>query len=242
MAKRSLALLLILALVGGAGLTGFFLLDRGSDNSASDSAAADVPDVVAEVNGEEIGKSDFTEVYDAQLGVAQEQQAQGGQAPDEQQITEQVVQSLVTEELLTQEVERRNIEVSDAEVEETLNELATQNGLESVDAFVAALEEQGLDREQVDAEVLQRTQFDRLIAEEAGDVKATDKQVRELYRQLKAQQESAAEQGGEATQELPPLKDVRAELETQVESQQESEAATALIDGLRERAQIETFI
>lgn len=240
MNKRWLALLLIVVLIGGSAL-GISSINNNDDNdgdqSGSSSASSDIPDVVAEVNGEEITKSEFSEVYDAQLAAAEAQVAQGGEAPDEAALRDEIVQSLVTEELLTQEVAKRDIEVTDKQVQQTLADLATENGLESTDAFISALEEQGLDRETIDEEARQRAQFDTLISEEAGPLEATDKEVRDLYQQLKEQQAAAAEAGQEG-QTLPPLKQVRTELEDQVTSQEESQVATELIDGLREQADI----
>lgn len=239
MKKRWLALLLIVVLVGGSaiGISSIRNDDKDSDKGGSSSASSDVPEVVAEVNGEEISDKEFTEVYDAQVSALEAQAAAGGEAPDAEALRDEVVQSLVTEELLAQEVAERDIEVTDKQVQQTLSDLATENGLESADAFISALEEQGLDREQINEEARQRTQFDTLIAEEAGELEATDKEVRELYSQLKEQQKAAA-QAGQEGQEIPPLKDVRTELEDQVTSQQESQAATDLIDGLREQAEI----
>lgn len=231
LAKKILAVALVALLAAG---TAWGLLGTGDgSDSASESAPGSIPDVVAEVNGEEIPKEDYVEAYEAQeQAVAQQAQA-GGQQPDEEQLREQVVQSLVTERLLTQEADRREIEPTDAQVQKTLTELARQNGMKSADQFVTALEDQGLDREKIDEQAALQTKFDLLMAEVAGPVKASDQEVRALYKQLKAQQS-----GGKGGQQVPPLADVRPQLVEQVESQEESEAARKLIDQLREDADI----
>ncbi len=212
--------------------------------SAGESADAevdvpDVPDVVAEVNGEEISQESFAEAYQARAQQAAAQQAQGGEQPDEKQLTDEVVQSLVNEELLKQEAERREISPSDKQVEETLAGLAEQNGLPSADALVKALEDQGMDREEIDSQAAQQARFDLLVADEGGPVKASEKEIRALYQQIKAQQAAAAQGGeGQPAQQLPPLKQVRPQLEDQVESQKESQTARDLIDQLRKDADI----
>ncbi len=212
--------------------------ESGSEGESSSESVdvPDVPDVVAEVNGEEISKDAFTDAYEARARQAEAaaQQGQGAEQPDPEQLTDEVVQSLVNEELLKQEADRRDIDASEKQVKATLDELATQSGMQSSDELVKALEDQGLSREDIDRQALQQTRFDMLVDEEAGSVTATDKEVRDLYQQAKQQQEAAG-QGG---QQLPPLKQVRPQLVQQVEQQKTSEAGRKLIDGLREQADI----
>jgi peptidyl-prolyl cis-trans isomerase SurA len=206
---------------------------QSSDSEGSGDAGDldDVPDVVAEVNGEEIDKETFVQAYEAQQQQAAAAAAQGGEAPDEEQLRQQVVDSLVTQELLAQEAAARDIEPTDEQVEKTLTTAAQQSGMQSADELIKALEDQGLDAEEVDEQATRQTSFELLIADEAGPIKASAKEVKRLYDQVSQQSQG---QGSE----VPPLKQVRAQLEDQVESQQESQAADALISRLREDAEI----
>jgi hypothetical protein len=211
---------------------------QGDDQGDAAAGLEDVPDVVAEVNGEEIAKADFVEAYEAQAQQAAAQQAQTGQKLDEAKLRKQVAESLVTNELLIQEADRRNITATDRQVQQTLTDLARQNGLKSADQFVEALEQQGMEREDIQTQAATQTKLTRLVSDEAGDVSASDKEVRAMYQQLKAQQEAAGAQGGQAAQQIPPLAQVRPQIEQQVEQQKESEAAQALIGKLRKDADI----
>jgi peptidyl-prolyl cis-trans isomerase SurA len=204
-----------------------------SDPSAPGSDLGSVPSVVAEVNGQEIPKSDFVEAYQAQSQQAA-MQAQSGQQVDDKQLRKQVVQGLVSNELLLQEADKRNITPSDRQIDRTLQELAAQNGLKSSEALVAALEKQGMDRKEISSQAAMQTKLNQLVAEETGDVSATEQEVRAMYAQLKAQQQA----GGQGGQALPPFEQVRSRLEDQVESQKESEAAGVLLDKLRKKADI----
>ncbi len=195
----------------------------------------DVPDVVAEVNGEEIGRSEFEQAYEAQLQQAMAQSQ--GQTPDQEQLKKQVADSLVSTELLVQEAEKRDITVSDSDVDKTVGELAAQNGLQSADQFFSAMEQQGMDRDTVDDQIRTQVAIERLIEDEAGPVRASDKEVRALYDQLVAQQEQAGQQAGQQ-QELPPLKQVRPQLVEQVTSQKESQVAQRLLGDLREQGEV----
>lgn len=235
MLKKSLALALVVLLAAGAAY-GLLGTGGGSESASDDSGSSDVPDVVAEVNGEEIPKADFLEAYELREGAAAQQAQAGAEQPDEEQLTDEVVQSLVNEELLSQEAERRGIEPTDEQVQSTLAELAAQNGMKNPDQLVEALEQQGYDKEEVDEQAALQTTFDLLVAEVAGPIKASDKDVRALYEQLSQQS------GGEGGQQVPPLKQIRPQLVDQVESQQESEAARSLIDQLREDADITVHV
>lgn len=234
MLKKSLALALAIALAASAA---YGLFAGGSDSASPEEAGgSDVPEVVAEVNGQEIPRSDFVEAYEMQEQAAAQQAQAGGQQPDEEQLTEQVVQSLVNEALLVQEADRRGIEPTEQQVQRTLTELAGQSGMKDSDQLVAALEEQGLDREEIDEQATQQTRFDMLVAEVAGPVQASEKEIRALYEQLSQQS------GGQGGQQVPPLKQVRPQLVDQLESQQESQAARSLLDKLRKDADITVHV
>ncbi|HEX6249169.1 MAG TPA: SurA N-terminal domain-containing protein [Nocardioidaceae bacterium] len=214
--------------------------EKGSESATPEPEVDDVPEVVAEVNGEEISRADFVEAYEAQFQQAAMQAGASGQPVDQDKLKEQVAESMVTTRLLVQEAERRDIQVSDKDVEKTLKQLAAQNGAGTVDDLVAALEQQGMDRDQVDAEVRNQVRIERLVEDEAGGLSVSDKEVRAFYDQLVAQQEQAAQQGGgqEGEQEIPPLAQIRPQLEEQVKSQKESQVAQRLVGELREDADV----
>lgn len=195
-----------------------------------------VPDVVAEVNGEEIIKEDFEAAYTAQFQQMAMQAQVSGQDVDQAQLKEQVAESLVSQELLVQETENRDIEATDEEVNETLTSLAEQNGLASSEEFLAALKEQGLSEEEVKEQVATQVKVDKLIAEESGEAEASEKELQEFYEQMQAQQK---EMGGE---ELPPFEDIETELEAQLVQQKENEAVQALVAELREGADVTIHI
>ncbi|WP_422122105.1 SurA N-terminal domain-containing protein [Planococcus sp. X10-3] len=195
-----------------------------------------VPDLVAEVNGEEINKEEFESAYTAQFQQMAMQAQMSGQEVDQTQLKEQIAESLVSQELLVQETANRNIEASEEEVNETLTALAEQNGLASSEEFLTALEEQGLSEEEVMGQVESQVKVEKLIAEESGESEASEEELQEFYDQMKAQQEEA---GGE---ELPPFEDIKSELEAQLVQQKENEAVQELVAKLREGADVTVHI
>src|SRR5699024_12378344 len=110
----------------------------------------DVPDVVAEVNGEEITRDEFVGDYEAQL-----QQAAMSQDPsqiDQDELKQQVAQNMVDNRLLVQAAGEAGIEPTEEDIDTTLEDIAAQSGMSSADELIAALEEQGMTEDEVRAE------------------------------------------------------------------------------------------
>ncbi|AOM83794.1 SurA N-terminal domain-containing protein [Salisediminibacterium beveridgei] len=195
----------------------------------------DLPDVVAEVNGEEIDQEEFLMTYEPQFQQMAMQSQMSGEEVDEVELREMVIDSMINNKLLIQEADEQGIEATDEEMDQLLSDLAEQNGLGSADEFMAALEEQGTPEDEIMEQVAMQVKVDQLIANEAGDIEASDAEVEEMYAQLEAQQEQS---GGE----LPPLDEVRGEIEQEVISQQEMQFAQTLIEELRSDADYTIYL
>jgi hypothetical protein len=197
----------------------------------------DVPDTVAEVNGEEILKEDFASNYEGQFMQAAQQAQMTQEEIDQDQLKEQVAENMVGTELLIQEAESRDYDVSEEDVNETLDELAAQNGLESGDELLSALQEQGLEEEEIMDQAEMQVKIDRLLSEESGDAEPTEEELEEAYDQMTAQQEQMSGEGGEDV-EMPSYEEVKPELEEQVAAQKEAEQSQQLVEDLREDADV----
>src|SRR5687768_11553575 len=246
----SVAAVLTLSACGGSGSSDS---DAGKDaskdasSSASPSAGASdgaaegpqpdldaIPDVVAEVNGEEVTKEEFVPIYEAAFQQAAAQAQMSGEAPDEEALRKETADNLVHTELLLQEAESRGLEVSDEAVEAELTSLAEQNGMKTADELLEAVEAQGVSADQARQQVETQAMVEQLVEDENGPVEPTDKELRKLYDQVKEQQ--AATGGG--GQEIPPFAQVRDQLEEQASSQETGKVATALVEDLRKDADI----
>jgi peptidyl-prolyl cis-trans isomerase SurA len=209
---------------------------------ASDGAAAEgpqpdldaIPDVVAEVNGEEVTKEEFVPIYEAAFQQAASQAQMGGEDPDEEALRKETADNLVDTELLLQEAESRGLEVSDEAVEAELTSLAEQNGMKTADELLKAVEAQGVSADQAREQVETQAMVEKLVEDENGPIKPTDKELRTLYDQVKKQQ--AASGGG--GQKIPPFAQVRDQLAEQASSQETGKVATALLKDLRKDADI----
>lgn len=192
-----------------------------------------IPEVVAQVNGEEVSKEDFEAAYTGQFQQAAMQAQMSGQEIDQDQLKNQLAESMVGQKLLIQEAENQKLAASDEEVNQTLEQLAQQNGLETTDEFLKALDEQGMKEEEVRSQVATQVKVDQLIAESAGDTTPSEEEVEAAYEQIKEQQE---QMGSE--EELPAFEELKPDLEEQVKTQKENEATQTLVAELREKADV----
>lgn len=194
-----------------------------------------IPDVVAEVNGEQIEKQAFETAYTGQFQQMAMQAQMAGQAPeiDQEQLKAQIVESMIGQELLIQEADKRDFNVSEDDINEVIDGLVEQNGMESQDALMAALEEQGTDQEEVLAQVETQVRVNKLIEDESGEIQPSESELQEYYDQLVAQQEET-----DAEAEIPSFDEVKSNIEQQLVSQKQNEVVQTLVTTLRENADI----
>ncbi|MGB7449393.1 MAG: SurA N-terminal domain-containing protein [Ornithinimicrobium sp.] len=210
---------------------------QGPDAPATPEADVDdVPKVVAEVNGEDISKSEFVQAYEGQFQQAAAQSQQTGTEVDQQQLKKETARDMVSSLLLVQAAQDADITVQDKEVQTTLEELATGSGVPSVQEFLKVLKEQGFTEKEVRREVEKQLMVEKYIADE-GQVQApSKKEQQELYDQLTAQQAGQGEDAAAAS--IPPFEDVQPQLEQQLEQEAEAEAVNGLVKKLRSDADI----
>ena len=200
-----------------------------------------IPDVVAKVNGEEISKEEFELTYTSMFQQIYMQSQMTGEEVDEDQLKEQTIEEMVSQELLIQEADNAGIEASDDKVEETLQELVDNNGMESKEQLLEALEEQGMDEQEVMNQLKTQVKVTQLIENETGDVEPTEEELQELYDEIVAQQEQMQEADGESV-EVPNFEEMKPDLVGYVEEQKTAEAAQNLIEKLRDDADVEIYI
>jgi peptidyl-prolyl cis-trans isomerase SurA len=236
------AALLTLSACGGGSKDDSSADDPASASSSESAAAGDaaepdltgIPDVVAEVNGEEVTKEEFVPIYESTFQQAAAQAQMGGEAPDEDTLKQQTLDDLVNTELLAQEAESRGIEVTDDDIDAELTTLAEQNGMKTGDELLAAIAKQGMDEDTARSQVETQVLVEQLVDDEGGAKEPTDKQLRALYAQAKQQQA----QSGQSGQKIPAFAKVRGQLVEQAKAQETGKIAQSLVDGLRKDADI----
>ncbi|MGB3829064.1 MAG: SurA N-terminal domain-containing protein [Ornithinimicrobium sp.] len=230
-------------------------VDDASQTSIGDSAAAtsagpnaggdlpepdvaDLPDVLATVNGEEIAQDEFITAYEPQFAQAAVQAQQAGTEVDQAQLKQQTLDYMVNNVLLLQAADEAGIEISTREIDADIEELAASNGAGSAKDFFAALEEEGFTEEEVRTEVGKQLKIEKFLADNADTTQPSEQEIRDLYDELSAQQESAGEDAASAT--IPPFDQVQAQLEEQLLQEAQSAAVDDLLTDLRATADITT--
>ncbi len=194
-----------------------------------------VPDVVAEVDGEQITREEFVEAYETRLSRAFDESQMTGSELDQAALKQETADGLVDAELLLAEATARSIEASPEDVATAAEDIAASYGLASAEEFFAALEEEGVSRDEAEAQVRRNTTIELLFTDEAGEYTPSEEEMQELYDTAVAQAEGA--EGGEAG-EIPPFEDVQPQIEEQLRQQHRNEVAVALIEQLRQDADI----
>ena len=147
---------------------------------------------------------------------------------------------MIGTELLTQEAGTRGIEVSDEEIQAELAVFAERNQV-STDEFVEAMGGQGLDREAVLDQIDKQLRVQKLITDEYGEFEVTEAEVQAAYEQV-AQQQAMSGGGAAGGGGLPPLEQVRGQVEEQVRAEQEAGAMEELSQKLRADADVTVHI
>lgn len=211
---------------------------QGKDQAQNGKPNTDgIPDVVAEVNGEKITKDDFVPLYETQYQQMQMQSQQSGQQVDEKKLKTQTAENLVSTELLSQEADDRGIKVTDKDIDKALGESAKSSQMSKKD-FLAAMKKQGMDEKKVHSELKTQLSIEDLIKDEYGEFKVSGEEIGQAYQQAKTQQEQMAQQGGQQAQEVPPLEEMRPQLEKQVKSQKSTQATQKYAKKLREKGDV----
>lgn len=205
-----------------------------------------IPDVVAEVNGEEISGEDFTQIYEQQFAEMAMQSQLSGEEVDEDELKNQTLDSMIGNELLIQDAADRGLDASEDEVNELLEEFATQSGSESVDDFIATLEEEGTSEEVLRESAEQQVMINKL-QDELDVEEPSDEELRDMYDEIVAQQEEAQEgqeesEGEEEAAEIPEFEEVRDDLKDQEMEQAQLQALSAHAEELREDADVEVLL
>ncbi|WP_343071832.1 SurA N-terminal domain-containing protein [Brevibacterium renqingii] len=198
----------------------------------------DIPEVVAEVNGEKITKDDFVPLFETQYQQMQMQAQQSGQPVDEKGLKKQTAENLVSTEVLTQEADKRKISVSDKDIDKALKESAKSGQMSEKD-FLSAMKDQGMDEKKVRSELKNQLKIEGLIDDEYGEFEVSGEEIGQAYEKAKAQQEQMAQQGGQGqAPEVPSIDEMRPQLKEQVKSEKSNKATQKYAKKLRKQADV----
>ena len=187
-------------------------------------------EVVATVDGE-------ITAYD--LAISQEQisaaaRAQGVDLTDpasQQSIRDQAIEMLVNTELLRQEAERRGLSVTEEEVTARYETLVSEVGGEEV--LAERMGEFGVSEDILFRDIRNELTIQKLLDEVFAEteISVSDEDIAAFY-----------ESAGGVDAGLPPLEEVRDQIEQQLMSSEEQTVITNFVENLREEASVDIQI
>lgn len=186
---------------------------------------------VAVVNNIKIARAQFN---DSVAMITQTASLQGADLSDpevQSSINSQAVNLLIDNSLLIQGAKEAGFEATDEQVQSEYDTLVEQLG--GVDALNARMTEVGLTEEKLRQNISEKILVDAYLTDKTDieNVSATDEEITSFYDSLKAQ-------GGE----VPPLADVKAQIEAQIIGQKKQTIVADFLATLREGAKIEVLI
>lgn len=237
------AVIVVIALLSG----GVWWLSQSSDDTqlgtptdgtagtaAPSFSAADYPEVIAVVNGVEIG----TESFIQGLEQAAQQVAQQGADPNDEatraQMESQTTTALVNTELLTQAAREAGVTADPAAVDAEIDSIIAQ--FENEERFQEQLALADITVEELRADLAEQLTIDAFIRqtpewEASGSIEEGEAQA--FYDDISSQNPD---------QELPPFAEVEAAIEEQLLGTKQQEITQSIIERLRADADIEVMI
>lgn len=188
---------------------------------------------VAEVNGEEISRSEYDRAIES---VRQSYEQSGAEVNvEDAQIRQQALESLINQRLGLSAATEAGITVSDEEIDSQLEEIRSQ--MPSEEAFQQQLSAVGLTeaelREELRRQIRLQKFFDSRIADETMTV--TDEEIQEIY-------DSQVATGEDASAAPALTDDVEDRVRSQLENQKRNQEIQNIFAELRADADIEIFI
>ncbi|HLR14276.1 MAG TPA: SurA N-terminal domain-containing protein [Bacillota bacterium] len=184
-----------------------------------------VPDdeVILEIDGEEIKGTTYNHLYKNNKII----QTANGTLDNLDDVKQDTIDQIIYQTMLTQDAANKGIEVTDEEFDEEYNFIKEENseGLELL------LEQFQMTEEAFKDELRHNILYEKYIEAEFDDVEVSDEEVEEVYDELTEESEN-----------IPPLDEIRENLELQLRDKQIQELVTKRIDALIEEATIEEYM
>ncbi len=226
MNKKNIILILVALVVVLVG--GYFAIDAltGSEGSTT---MEETNDFVAMVNGEGILKSDFNTQFASALASLQSQGVDTTSAEFLAQLNTQVLDDLINTKLVEQGIKASGLSATQEEVDAEVASVTTQLGGE--EALSTQLANNNLTMEQFLSNITNQLTIQKYLRSniDSSSVEVTEEEIVALYEQATTAQQ----------QEVPPLEDVRDQVEQQIRADKEQALVNAFIAELRADADIE---
>jgi hypothetical protein len=196
----------------------------------------DEDETVAKVNGKEIKGKDFNMIAQQFELMAQQQGQDTSDEEVAEQLEKQVLDSVVNQELLKQDIKSKGYKAPKEDIDARLEEIKSM--YEDEDQFKSEfLEAQGMTEEEVVEQTALSIQFEQYMDKEIGEVEISDEDIEAFYNKYKEQSE-----GQEGAGEMPPLEEVRPQIEQSLQKQEQDRKLAEVVEKLKEDSDVEILI
>ena len=186
---------------------------------------------VARVNGTPILMSDFTSSYNQLLQMSTTQGVDVSDPAMVEKLRTQAIDTLVNAEVLRQAAIEAGMTATEEQIQTRYTEI--QDGLGGAEALTARMEEFGVTeaslRRDIENEFLIQGLFDANV--DSTNIVATEEELVALY-----------DQAGGAEAGLPPMTEIKDQIEAQIIFDKEQKLISAFIEELRAKATIEVLL
>ncbi len=184
------------------------------------------------VNGTRIEQALYDKNY-AQLSAQAAQQGLDAATPEvAAQIKQQSIDIVVNSELLRQAARAAGVEVTQEQIDDRYEQIVTAQG--SLDQLKTRMTELGITEESlmmdIEDEILIQTHLASAV--DSSSITVTEEEVKALYDSI----------AGNAAVDVPPLEEVRAQVEQEIRYGKEQELISEYIETLKKDATIEVLI
>lgn len=189
------------------------------------------PDVVANINGEDVPKDPLLQSITQTQSVAAQQGANPSDPAVQEQIEAQALDVVINTVLLIQAAEEAQIAIAPEEIDAELAQLVTQFG--GQESLQAELDRIGMTEEDLRADLEEQLLISAYIEMQIDEttLAVSDAEVEAMYATF-AQQNT----------QMPELADIQEQLREQLASQKQQEAVGQLLEELKADANVEVFI
>lgn len=189
-------------------------------------------DKVATVNGQTITEGEL----DRQVQLIKASYEQHQMEWNEEEMRTLILDHIINETLLRQEAEKDGMTPSDAEVQENIESVKAQ--FPSEGELNQALAYQNMTLADLEADIYNELSVNKYLDEniESQDLVVSDEELIDYYEQFKASVEAQGQD------QVVSIEEVRLQIEEMLEVEKFEEAKSGVIQELRAKSQIETFI
>lgn len=219
--ETSLWIIIIAIVIAG----GIFVYRQGTFDSQVDPAI--------KIDDKVVSQSEFSQTIDQ---IVKEYETYGVPATSED-VFKQAKDRTIQETLLLNHAKDRDIKVSEEEIDNQYDEMMSMSGAENEEEFLAKLEEQGLQADEIDNLLEKQLKIEKLVDQYSDQVELEDGAIEDAYEDYKKQMSSI-----DSEQEIPSFEEMQSDLKQQLVQKKVQPLLLEKVEELKKDTDIEVLV